>query len=166
MKEIFLIYCDAGNEIVDNVNHIINRMDDDFFLFSNGWQHSHWCKREVAEYINGYECYKKHLRKTYFKHKQVQASSIFFRVSQKTRDFIQEWYAWSIMPGMIDNTPRGEQFPEFREHRHDQAILTCLQIKYGIPLHWFPSTTNHHQYLPGDSYPQIFNHHRKTNNQW
>jgi hypothetical protein len=98
--------------------------------------------------------------------KQVQASSIFFRVSQKTRDFIQEWYAWSIMPGMIDNTPIGPQFPEFQEHRHDQAILTCLQIKYGIKLHWFPSTTNHHQHIEGDNYPQIFAHHRKKNAEW
>ncbi len=160
-----LIYCDAGNEIVDNVNHIISKMDDDFFLFSNGWQHSHWCKAEVAFAINrpimqeGSE---------YFNHKQVQASSIFFRVSQKTKDFIQEWYAWSIMPGFVDNTVRGPQFPEFREHRHDQALLCCLQIKYGIKLHWFPSTMAMHiqKEHPGDNYPAIFNHHRKRNQDW
>ncbi len=171
-----LIYCDAGNEIVDNVNHIISKMDEDIFLFSNGWQHSHWCKKEVADAINKPEIWASVNKyeevemendyNEYFTHKQVQASSIFFRVNQKTKDFVQEWYAWSIMPGMIDNTPRGPQFPEFREHRHDQAILTCLQIKYGIPLHWFPSLTNHHQLMAGDNYPQIFNHHRKTNNLW
>ncbi len=168
MKEDdILIYCDAGNEIVDNVNHIISKMDEDIFLFSNGWQHSHWCKMEVAETINTEYCPEAQWPDAeYYKFKQVQASSMFFRVSQKTKDFIQEWYAWSIMPGMIDNTPRGPQFQEFREHRHDQAILTCLQIKYGIPLHWFPSTTNHHQLMAGDNYPQIFNHHRKKNNEW
>lgn len=165
-----LIYCDAGTELVDSVNHVINQMDEDIFLFSNGWQHSHWCKKEVAmAMVPGAFIYpEKELKypNNFYTHKQIQASAIFFKVNDNTRKLVQEWYAWSIMPGMIDNTPRGPQFPEFQEHRHDQAILTCLQIKYGYKLHWFPATMNHHNDKMGDPYPQIFNHHRKRNNEW
>lgn len=153
-----LIYCDAGTEIVDDVSHVIRCMDEDVFLFSNGWQHSHWCKKEVAQAILG--------ENWYGEQKQVQASAIFFKVTERSKKLIQRWYAWSVMPGMIDNTPRGPQFPEFQEHRHDQAILTCLQIKYGHKLHWFPSTMNHHQDRMGDPYPQIFNHHRRRNDEY
>jgi hypothetical protein len=154
-----IIYCDAGTEITDNVNQVINAMDEDIFFCSNGWKHTHWCKKETIINING-PAYWENLD-----NKQVQASFIIFKVNDKTRAFVQEWYAWSIMPGMIDNTPRGPQFPEFQEHRHDQAILTCLQIKYGYKLHWFPASMNQHQIEPC-SYGTILNHHRKRNNEW
>lgn len=167
----YLIYCDAGTEIVGPLQSVIDAMDEDIFFCSNGWQHSHWCKAETAKAINGEMIYYDGskiwpLGIHYFTFKQVQASFIIFKVTDKVKAFVQEWYAWSIMPGMIDNTPRGPQFPEFQEHRHDQAILTCLQIKYGYKLHWFPSTMNHHQLMEGDNYPQILNHHRKRNNEW
>lgn len=159
-----LIYSDAGQQLVASVQPVINAMDEDIMLFSNGWQHSHWCKCEVARAINS----------NFFPHedwftgydmKQVQASFILFKINETTRKFVQEWYAWSLMPGFIDNTPRGPQFPEFQEHRHDQAILTCLQIKYGYKLHWFPSTTNQHQ-RTNESYDTTILHHRRRNNEW
>ena len=168
-----LVWSDAGAEFKDHISHVINAMDEDIFFCSNGWQHSHWCKKEVVEEINGDEYYDNQdfsnnppWDDEYFTFKQVQASFIIFKVNDNTKKFVQEWYAWSIMPGMIDNTPRGPQFPGFQEHRHDQAILTCLQIKYGYKLHWFPSSTGHHIPRNGDNYPEIIWHHRKKNNEW
>jgi hypothetical protein len=73
------------------------------------------------------------------------------------------------MPGFIDDSPSMlPNHPEFQEHRHDQAILTCLQIKYQIKAHWWPSTYNLHQreHFPEDTYPPILNHHRKRNWEW
>lgn len=162
-----LIYMDSGVELIAPVQNIIEAMDQDIFLFSNGHQHVHWCKADVYEAINEegdrVAIYSKGLQ-------QVQASVIFFKVNAFTRKFIKEWLLWCQMPGFIDDSPSElPNHPEFAEHRHDQAILTCLQIKYGLNLHWW---ADHLWYesqryrWPDDKYPSMWNHHRKRNDQW
>lgn len=169
-----LIYADAGVEFVAPVQEIIDRMDEDIFFFTNGWPHVEWCKVDCIEAIlphntvfKGFsDCWKYENAKTI---KQVQASVIFFRVNQETRDFVKEWLLWCQMPGFIDDSPsKLPNYPTFAEHRHDQAILTCLAIKHGYTIdHWWP--TQYSMHLPRserDSYPVIFNHHRKRNWEW
>lgn len=169
-----LIYSDSGVEWIAPVNHIIDAMDQDIFLFSNGHQHVHWCKMDVLEGIlpdsfkNGYGDWLKDgnciLRQ------QVQASVIFFKVNQKTRDFVKEWLLWCQMPGFIDDNPSVlPNHREFAEHRHDQAILTCLQIKYNFKLHWWADSLwyeSQRERWPEDKYPSMFRHHRKRNNEY
>jgi hypothetical protein len=158
-----LIYADAGVEFVDSVKHIVDRMDQDIFFFTNGFSHVEWCKMDVIETIFG-------LRIDESDDKQVQASVIFFRVNQKTKDFVKEWLLYCQMPGFIDDSPsKTTNFPTFAEHRHDQSILTCLQIKHGYKLHFWP--TNYSEHIrhtaqPEDNYPTLFNHHRKRNDEW
>jgi len=158
-EDSYLIYSDAGVEFVGNVREIINRMDQDVFMFTNGWSHSEWCKGSVMDAILGY-----HPGQDV---KQVQASVIFFKVNQKTRDFVKEWLLWCQMPGFIDDSPSTTpNYPTFAEHRHDQAILTCLAIKHGYNYnHWWP--TQYSMHLPRtDNYPVLFNHHRKRDHEW
>lgn len=157
-----LIYSDAGVEFIAPVREIVNRMDEDIFFFTNGHKHKEWCKADVMKAINGWRCLDN------FEQTQVQASVIFFKVNQKTRDFVKEWLLWCQMPGFIDDSPSKEaNCKTFAEHRHDQAILTCLQIKYGHKLHWWPTQySNHIPRSAEDSYPVMFNHHRKRNNEW
>jgi hypothetical protein len=104
------------------------------------------------------------------KRTQVQASVIFFKVNESTKNFVKEWLLWCQMPGFIDDSPsKLPNYPTFAEHRHDQAILTCLQIKHGYKLHFWPTNYSEHirhTALPGDDYPTLFNHHRKRNDQW
>lgn len=171
-----LIYSDAGIEFVNHVNHIINRMDEDIFFFSNGHRHVEWCKGDVLNDIcpdifgldfDDNHSRQQHIKWALDKFTQVQASVIFFRVNQRTRDFVKEWLLWCQMPGFIDDSPsKLPNYPTFAEHRHDQAILTCLQIKYGYKTHFWP--TNYSEHIrhtaqPGDDYPTIFNHHRLRN---
>jgi hypothetical protein len=145
-------------------------MDQDILFFSNGWRHLDWCKMDTCygilpDYIDQSTGKEKELTTA----KQVQASTFFVRVTPETRRFIQEWYAWSLMPGMINNEPsRLPNVATFREHRWDQSILCCLQIKYGYALHWFPTTTAGHlrKDHPNDTYPVLLNHHRKRNDEW
>ena len=64
-----------------------------------------------------------------------------------------------------------EQYPSFQEHRHDQALLTAVAQKYNLRLHWWPAVYNDgaFTYDKGtytDSYPPIFHHHRKRNDEW
>lgn len=160
-----LIYADAGQTIVSSVLPVIEEMDQDIMMFSNGWQHIEWCKMDVANAINGSSLQINSDYRKYNDHKQAQASLIFFRVNETTRNFVKEWMLWCLMPGFCDNSP--SKLPNestFQETRWDQSVLTCLQIKYGYRLHWFPSLTNFHNKIAGeDNYPAIVDHHRKRN---
>lgn len=174
-----LIYSDAGVEFINNVSHIIERMDQDIFLFGNNWEHAHWCKGDIA-----YTCWPDNyggeagsVANVWGRYgKQCQASVIFLRVSGYSRQFVAEWLKWCLFEGgrLIDDSPSHHaNHPEFQENRHDQAILTTLAYREGIKLHWWPASYNNgaltYEKLPcyaEDDYPVMFNHHRRRNHEW
>jgi len=158
-----LIYTDAGLLFQNHIKHLINGMgNDQVMLFDNRWVHGDWCKRDVFINMACDESY-------FHEHKQLQASCIILRRTPFTLGFIKQWLMWCQMPGMIDDTPSIEpNLPGFREHRHDQAILTNLALIYGLKFHWWSvqycvKYRNEH---PDDKYPLIFYHHRYRNHEW
>lgn len=163
-----LIYADAGVEFQHHVNNIIEQMDESIFFFSNGHNNVDWCKMDVMLLILPNLLYQgTHLQDCLQSYKQVQASVIFLKVNKQTKDFVKQWLLYCQIPGLIDDSQsRVDNYPAFSEHRHDQAILTCLQIKYNYKLHWWPTQYSEHIRMPGDNYPAMFNHHRKRNNEW
>jgi hypothetical protein len=185
-----LIYSDAGVEFIAPVSPIIERMDQDVFLFGNNWEHAHWCKRDIVDEVwpnesiafdyafaseqEEAEFYSKQSWARFGK--QVQASVIFFRVSDYTRQFVAEWLKWCLFEGgrLIDDSPsRAPNHPEFRENRHDQAILTTMAYREGLRLHAWPAVYNRflgqefvysrEGYPESDNYPALFHHHRFRN---
>lgn len=173
-----LIYADAGVEFINNVSCIIERMNQDIFLFGNNWEHAHWCKADIVQWV--WPDYSEDKAPFWGRFgKQAQASVIFFRVSKRSRDFVAEWLHWCLFEGgrLIDDSPsRAPNHPEFQENRHDQAILTTLAYREGIKLHYWPAVYNRggspefvYEKLPeyvGDDYPVLFSHHRKRNHEW
>jgi len=177
-----LIYADAGVEFIAPVSHIIERMDQDIFLFGNNWEHAHWCKRDIVDEVwlkdtasSLADAMDYHSTWDRFG-KQVQASVIFFRVSDYTRQFVAEWLKWCLFEGgrLIDDSPsRAPNHPEFRENRHDQAILTTMAYREGLRLHAWPAVYNRflgqefvysrEGYPESDNYPALFHHHRFRN---
>lgn len=186
-----LIYSDAGIKFINNVNYIIDRMghgkpQDDIFLFGNNWEHAHWCKADVigAVWPEAVEWGAVGTPVDWARFgRQCQASVIFFRVSDYSRRFVGEWLTFSLARTVREG--RGERYliddsesffpnhPEFREHRHDQAILTTMAYREGIKLHWWPAMYNDgaftYEKLPeyaGDTYPAIVHHHRRRDHEW
>lgn len=158
-----IVYLDSGVEVVNSLNYIKDRMQGDIWLFGNEHRHTDWCKGDVLH---------KMLKSDDFEgwdERQVQASVIFVKNTPFARNFVKEWLLWCQMPNFIDDSPSiSPNVASFKEHRHDQAILTNLAIRYNIPLHWWPTQYGHsikHHY-PKDNYPQLFNHHRKRNDEW
>jgi hypothetical protein len=158
-----LIYCDAGFKLITNVNEIICRMDHDIFLFSNGHSHCHWTKADILKAM----LHRDMIEDTY---QQVQASLIFFRINNYTRNFIKEWLLFCQIPGLIDDSPsKIPNHPEFAENRYDQSIIGSLAIRENIILHWWPDKLwyeSQRYRWPNDTYPSMGNHHRKRNEQW
>lgn len=158
----YVVYVDAGCEIIAPLTAIIDAMTEDVFLFTNGLQHVHWCKASVMQAVNGHQLGAEH--------QQVQASAMWIRVTPFSRNFIKEWLLWCQMPGMIDDSESLlPNHPEFASHRYDQAILCCLQIKYGLRTHWWPDARwfeSQRFRWPEDQYPSMFIHHRMRNNEY
>lgn len=168
-----LIYADAGQTLVEDPRKVFEACPQDIILFSNGWPHVEWCKGDVLKEILHRDIYGVESEGgTPFLDwpsslkglQQTQASLIFLRITPASRMFVHEWFAWSLMPGFIDNNPSiAPNYPTFQEHRWDQAILGCLAIKHNIPLEWFPTITNFHREGAGVKYPAIVDHHRRRN---
>lgn len=159
----YLIYSDAGVEFLDNVKYIIDRMDQDIFLFGNKWDHKNFCKMDAAMRIN------RKMTET----KQCQASVIFIKVSDFSRMFIQHWLGWCCIKHLIDDSPSvAPNVPTFVEHRHDQSLLTEMAIYYDIKRHWWPASYNNgafiydKEFYPDEGYPVLFLHHRRRNNEY
>lgn len=84
-----------------------------------------WTKRETLIHLN---MDKPHI------HQQspVQASFSIWQKTSQSEEFISQWMEWCSQKKLISDdlsTDHIEELPEFRGHRHDQALLTlcCLQ---------------------------------------
>lgn len=156
-----LIYSDAGVEFINSVTHIIDRMDQNAFLFTNTHPNHHWTKRYTLDTIlPGWN----HNINADTPWPQAQASVIFLKVCEETRRFVKEWLLWCQMPDIINDVPSpGGEMSYFQDHRHDQSVLTLMADKYGYKLHWWPTAYAEHIRVPGDTYPVMFNHHRRRN---
>jgi hypothetical protein len=166
-----LVYSDAGIEFIDSLHHITNRMDDYFFM-TNGFNHIHWCKADILDAILnvrdtgdlGWDVYKLNERT------QIQASLLFFKINESTKEFVKEWLLFCQMPGLInDSQSWWKNHKEFQENRHDQAILTTLAIKYSIDYNnlWCDKIWENQRYRwPHSTYPPILLHTRKRNHEW
>ena len=165
----YLVYTDAGVEFVNDISILINKMYQDVFLFGNNYPHVGWCKADIMEVLlpNWEYEIKKDKR-------QAQASVLIVKNTEASRIFIGKWLKYSQIDHFIDDSQSYKSnYIYFAEHRHDQAILTCLAYKYGINLHWWPAHYNNGQFVydkhpqfAEDNYPVIFHHHRKRNNEW
>ena len=152
-----LVYTDAGVEFVSNVQQLIDEMEGDIMVFGNGHRHGDWCKGDVLVHMGADE---------YVDHDQVQASCVIIRKSKYIFAFIDEWIEWACQKGFIDDTPSFyANEPTFKEHRHDQAILTNLAIREGIKFNRWPAQyalRGNEKY--NNKYGQVFNHHGLRNN--
>jgi hypothetical protein len=156
----YLVYTDAGLLFQDNVKHLIASMDSDIMVFGNRWRHGDWCRMDVLKAMG---CESETDRE------QLQASCIILRKSALSVEFVRDWlYFCTLNRYITDDISAIPNEPTFREHRHDQAILTNMAMLYGLTWHWWAAQYSErykYQY-PNDNYPITFQHHRKRNHEW
>lgn len=161
-KEDIIIYSDVGVEFIAPISQITRQMGD-IWLFGNMYQHLHWCKADAFIPILSNQYYG-------YQGKQCQASVMMFR--KGAIPFVQKWLDSCTVPEWInDESSRLPNDPEFQEHRHDQALLTCWAIRENVPLHWWPAMYNNGAFIYpkdgySDNYPVLFYHHRKRNDEY
>ena len=153
----YIVYTDAGVNFVADIDELILDMDSDIMVFANGWRHGDWCKGDVLKAMN---C------EQFADRQQLQATCLIFYKSKTAVDFVREWLSWCIKPNFIDDTPSTTPNQKtFREHRHDQAILTNLAYLNDLTLNrWCAQYRLKGQEQFNNSYGVVLNHHGKRNN--
>jgi hypothetical protein len=80
---------------------------------------------------------------------QLEAGNLAFKKTDRIISVLEEWLKFCKNEHIVTDIPciHGKNFPTFRDHRHDQSILTNLAIKHNLHI-------NNHlaQYITGNVY--------------
>jgi hypothetical protein len=156
-------YIDSGNSIINNLDYIFNKcVEQDIVLFDNrdgnmyGDTHRNreWTKRDCFVLMDCDE-------EKYYNAPQVDAAYQFYKKTPGVISFLEQYRDFCANDNIVSDVPNTtkENLPEFKDHRHDQSILSLLAAKNNIPLLPEPSEWGNHLERP---YPQLFFHHRGT----
>ncbi len=173
-----LIYSDSGVEITASLDPLIKICIKKGILpFSVGqYINKFWTKRDCFVLT---DCDSEY----YWNSRQYTASFILFKNSKQSRDFVSEWLNYCMNKNILTDIPNAcglSNLPEFKDHRHDQSILSLLAKKHNVEMfrdpsqwgnpHKRPSARQKNEMLPfpysdepflNSPYGTLLNHHRR-----
>ena len=126
-----IVYVDCGDQIVQHEGmkeFLINRMQYlDIMLTEGGEPNSIWTKRDCFSLM---DCDTPEFHNAI----QVEAGIIVVKKSDRAIAIIEEWLKYCLDPRIIadEESTTGPNYPDFKEHRHDQSILSILAVKHGL----------------------------------
>lgn len=166
--EIFF-YIDAGNECIsEDITKIYDRCEKDekgIILFDNRdaspggsiWTNNLYTRSDCFHLMGLTD-------PKYIFGNQVDASYICFRKTDFSVKFFETFKQCCEVYEIIADAPNTINpiiNHGFRDHRHDQSVLSLLSIHYNITTLREPSEYGNHLIGQKDDYNQIFDHHRK-----
>lgn len=160
-EEDILFYCDSGASFVGSFDEYLFNMvkneEKGIILFNGGHKNSFFTKRDCFYFM---DCdYKNYVNAT-----QLTATFQLCRKTDFSIEFYKELIKFSEDPRIITDLPNtcGKQnYEGFIEHRHDQSILTNLQIKYNIKL--VEDISQFGNQKREENFKQLIYHHRDKN---
>jgi hypothetical protein len=99
--------------------------DNYCLVLENKFPHGEWTKRDCFHYM---DCD----TEEYWNATQVEAGLSAWFKNKSSINFCKEWLHFCKMPSLITDTPNTcgkDNLPGFKDHRHDQSILTNLVLK-------------------------------------
>lgn len=174
----YLVYCDAGIYYNDSVRKLIcamERQGDDMMAFAIDRMEYVYTKRDAFLALDADE-------EGYARTPQRMASAILLRKTAHSRQVIEEWLRFAQQDELITDAPNclgKENYPGFKDHRHDQSLWSLVTKKHGIRPYRDPTQfglpcglrpwlwKNRRLYRGTESdYPVIFIHHRMPRVTW
>lgn len=163
-----IFYSDAGVEIIEDLSPLFDlcvRQGGILIFRAHDQLNRIWVKRDCFVLMH---C---DLEK-YWNGEHVSAGYGFYIKNDRTVNFLREWLDYGCNPNIITDLPNTcglPNFPEFKDHRHDQAILALLAVKYELrvfrnPAQWGDRYKTDSRYMENSEsnspYKTIFNLHR------
>lgn len=117
-------YMDASTTLREDPTSTINSVKD-ILVCDSAWVNRDWVKRDCFHYMN---CDSD----MYYNATQVWAGVVIVRNTEVSNDFINDWLTYCCDRRIItdDKSTSGPELSCFRDHRHDQSVLTLLITKY------------------------------------
>lgn len=164
----FVIYSDAANVITNDISPLFTRCAEQggILLFENkngSWDGRIWKNNEYtkADCFNLMGC----TSDEYVFGNQVDAAIQVYQKNERTVKFLKEYLDYCQDERILTDMPNttGENHEGFRDHRHDQSVLSLLAIKYGVPLTKCPTQHRNNGASKDEEYefPIMFFHHKR-----
>lgn len=122
-EEDIVVYSDCGdyfyNGIFNFIEHTLSQVP--YILVKNVHKHKDWCKKYCFEKMNCTDT-------KYIDAYQLEGGFCVFKNTKENKKFLDLWQKACEDKNLIDDCNIFDEIPSFKEHRHDQAILTNLAI--------------------------------------
>ena len=153
-----LLYLDGDTHPISDFSMLYDechRIGGMMFFEAQGCVQAHWCKRDCFIVMAQDE------PRYHNAQHAVARFMLFEKGSHQADDFLGEWAAYCVNPlaTTFDPSVLGKpELPGFQEHRTEQAIMTNLVHKYGLPLYREACQFGDHGTKSRDLYPQTLFH--------
>lgn len=158
-----IIYSDAGLQIIGDLTplyelasekeRLIFRLPPEGVLYHKARQ---WTKGDCFEIMGCNE-------EKYWEADMTNGAISVWKNTGENQEYIKEWLRFAQMPNVITDIPSlCPHQPGFKDHRHDQSILSNLRVKYDWELFRDPTQYGEidKDYFQNSPYDQLFWHHR------
>lgn len=126
-----VFYADCGDmfhpDIVEYVDNLLDE-NDQCILLVGGGKNGDLTKRDCFHYMDCDE-------EDYWGSNQLEAGVCIWKVSEESKKTVEEWLNYCCDARIVtddDNVCGKPNLIGFKEHRHDQSILTNLAIRDGL----------------------------------
>lgn len=122
-----VVYIDCGDRLHENpIPYLTEKLKEINSVILMGYHsHENWCKRVCFEKMG---CNSE----MYIKSRQLEAGFCAFKKCSESIDLVSEWLKFCENSDILTDDLVSNEKLYFRDHRHDQAILTNLVIKNNI----------------------------------
>lgn len=162
-----VMWSDAGLRVIESLDPLYNlflqRPELSRVIFRVPWvgvQHiaKMWTKRDCFILMNADES-------KYWNATMTNGAISLWKKNDENIVILNEWLRYCKDARVITDSPNicgYPNFSEFRDHRHDQSILTILSVKYNFELFRDPTQWGNEEKdkFTNSNYPQLFHHHR------
>lgn len=156
-----ICYCDSGVSVLKSLNELFNLTEEKnklVFKVPGDHPNKKWTKKDAFILTN---CDSQE----YWNSPQINGAISFWKNTEENILFIKEWLRYCKDARILTDLPNicGQQNSlEFKDHRHDQSILSLLVKKYNIEIFRDPTQWGNSEkdLFPNSGYDQLFLHHR------
>ena len=165
-----VLYSDAALKVIDNITPLFDLTrelpNDGKIIFKVPWigaQHiaKIWCKRDCFVLMNCDE-------QKYWEAYMTNGAVSLWVKNEQNIEFLNEWLKLLRDPRIVTDDPNmcgKSNFLEFKDHRHDQSVLSLLSKKYKFEIFRDPTQWGNDEInlFTNSPYPQLFDHYRRNN---
>ena len=134
-KNDVVLYVDCGAALRQPIVPLLKELDNhDIVLVQNHHKNRHFIKRDLLTMFNADN---NETRDAY----QLIGGFVLVKNTRFARNFIRTWLRWCEKEHALTDTKSQDEHPDFKDHRHDQAILTLLAMQNPARIKIMPHST-------------------------